>query len=181
MKSKFCFIRNFGLMRPGSFVYHVAVGTSEREQVKFALVREFCEDTGVFFRKWSDDVDKALSFAAAGWTSEVHLSYSPFRHVQVNIETLYQLIIDDTFEVFESKAPATKSELWLFHNLDPLRIISKPSPVSNTKCLPQKRKNLSLDRLTDGGKFLVCSGLILSIFLVDAIVRKVLLLICGCY
>lgn len=179
MKSKYCFIRNFGLMRPGSFVYHVVVGTSDREQIKFALVREFCEDTGVYFRRWSDDVDKALDFAANGWSSMWHLSFSPFRHVRVNIETLYQLIIDDTFETFEAKAPASKSELWLFHNLDPLQIISKPTPVSITSCLPQRRKNLSPRRYTEGVKFLVGLALILAVLVADAIVERVLFYLCG--
>lgn len=179
MKSKFCFIRNFGRMRPGSFVYHVAVGTSEREQVKFALVREFCEDTGVYFRRWSDDVDRALEFAEYGWSSELGFSITPFRHVQVNIETIYQLIIDDSFDAFEEKAPTPKAELWLFHQRDPLHILSNQSPVSITKCLPLKRKNLSDGRRTEGGKFLVSFGLILLVFLIDAIVENVLFLLYG--
>lgn len=179
MKSKYCFIRNFGLMKPGSFVYHVVVGTSDREQIKFALVREFCEDTGVYFRRWSDDVDKAIDFAASGWSSSWHLSYSPFRHIRVNIETLYQLIIDDSFEAFEAKAPATKAELWLFHNLDPLQIISNATAVSNTSCQPLKRKNLSRRKFTDGVKFWVGLTLILAVLAADAIVEKVLLYLCG--
>lgn len=179
MKSKYCFIRNFGIMRPGSFVYHVVVGTSMREQTKFTIVHEFCEDTGVYFRRWSDDVDKALAFAANGWTSSFELISSPFRHVTINIETLYQLIIDDSFESFESKVPMTKSELYLRFLNDPAGIIHKSTPVSNTACPSSKRKNLSFDRLTDGGKFLVGSLFILLIFLADAYVEKVLQLVCG--
>ncbi len=166
-------------MRPGSFVYHVMVGTSEREQIKFALVREFCEDTGVYFRRWSDDVDKALAFAANGWTSPFSLSIDPFRHVSVNIETLYQLIIDDSFAKFESKAPATKTELWLQFQKDPQGILRKSAAVSNTPCPALKRKNLSFDRLTDGGKFLVGSMLVLIIFVLHAYVGHVLTTLCG--
>lgn len=179
MKSKFCFIRNFGLMQPGSFVYHVMVGTSEREQIKFALVREYCEDTGVYFRRWSDDVDMALAFAANGWTSPFSLSINPFRHVTININTLYQLIIDDSFARFEANAPATKTELWLQFQKDPQGILRKSTAVSNTKCPAQKRKNLSFDRLTDGGKFLVGSMLVLIIFVLHACVGHVLTTLCG--
>lgn len=181
MKSKFCFIRDFGLMRPGHFVYHVMVGTSEREQIRFALVREFCEDTGTYFRRWSDDVDLALTFAANGWSSQLFCCHDPFRHVSISIETLYQLIIDDSFEAFESKVPATKQELWLFHQFDPCEIIRKSTAVSNTKCLPHQRQNLSDGKLSFASKFLVGFALILTICLADILVKRVLLLVCGCY
>lgn len=180
MKSKFCFIRDLGQMRPGSFVYHVMVGTSSREQVKFSLVHEYCEDIGLYFRRWSEEVDKVLLLAANGWSTSWLPKHDPFRHVSITIETLYQLIIDDTFESFESKVTASKAELWLFHNFDPMRILSKPTPVSNTKCQPPSRHNLSHCKLTDGGKFLVGSLLILIIFLLDAIVRNVIVQLCGC-
>lgn len=179
MKSKYCFIRNFGIMRPGSFVYHVVVGTSMREQTKFALVHEFCEDTGIYFRRWSDDVDKALAFAANGWSSSFELISSPFRHVTINIETLYQLIIDDSFDSFESKVPMTKSELYLRFLNDPAGVIRNTQQVCNTACHPLKSKNLSFEKLPDGGKFLVGSLFILLIFLIDACVERVLQFVCG--
>ena len=150
-----------------------------REQTKFALVHEFCEDAGIYFRRWSDDVDKALAFAANSWTSPLELISSPFRHVTINIETLYQLIIDDSFESFESKVPMTKSELYLRFINDPQDIIRKSNRFCNTACPSSKGKNLSFDRLTDGGKFWVGSLLILLIFLADACVEKVLQLVCG--
>ena len=179
MKSTYCFLRNSGIMQPGSFVYHVVVGTSMREQTKFALVHEFCEDTGIYFRRWSDDVDKALAFAANGWTTSFEFISSPFRHVTINIETLYQLILDDSFESFESKVPMTKSELYLRFLNDPAGVISNTHQVCNTACPSSKSKNLSFDRLPDGGKFLVGSLLILLIFLVDACVERVLQFVCG--
>lgn len=179
MKSKYCFIRNFGIMRPGSFVYHVVVGKSMREQTKFALVREFCQDTGIYFRKWSDDVDLALTFAANGWTSPFELISSPFRHITINIETLYQLIIDDSFDAFERNAPMTKNELYLRFLNDPAGIIRNNPSSGNTTCPTVKRKNLSLGRLTPRGKFLVGFTLILIIVLLDAWLENVLRLVCG--
>lgn len=181
MKSKFCFIRDLGLMRPGSIVYHVCVGTSTREQVKFSLVREYCEDVGLYFRRWSDDVDKVLTLAADGWSTSWLPTHDPFRHVSISIETLYQLIIDDSFEAFESKAPAKKAELWLFHQFDPQRILSRPPAASNTPCQPHQRKNLSHQHREIANKFLVGSLLILTICLADIIVKQVLLAVCGCY
>lgn len=181
MKSKFCFIRDLGQLHPGSFVYHVSVGTSTREQVKFSLVHEYCEDIGLYFRRWSDDVDKVLCLAADGWSTSWLPSHDPFRHVSVSIETLYQLIIDDSFEAFESKAPATKAELWLFHQFDPQRILSRPTRVCNTQCQPQKSKYLGNAASRLASKFLVGSLVILILCAADVIVRKVLMALCGCY
>ena len=181
MKSKFCFIRDLGQLRPGSVVYHVSVGTSQRELVKFSLVHEYCQDVGLYFRRWSDEVDKVLVLAANGWSSQWLPCHDPFKHVSVSIETLYQLIIDDSFEAFERNLPITKQELWLFHQFDPQEIIRKSTPVSNTSCPPLQRQNLSSRRKEIASKFLVGSLVILIICAADVIVKKVLLAICGCY
>lgn len=180
MKSKYCFIRNFGRMLPGSFVYHVNVGTSEREQVKFALVQNYCQDVGIYFKKWSYDVDNSLRLAEKAWPSKWGLPISPFQHVSISINELYSLIIDDAFETFESKPHATPAQSFFYRQYDPKGIISKLSGVSNTLCPPPLRKNLSRCEQNEVSKFLVRLTLILVLVALHGCVRIVLEKLCGC-
>lgn len=180
MKSKYCFIRNFGHMCPGSFVYHVKVGTSDREQIKFALVQNYCKDVGIYFKKWSCEVDNALRLAEKAWPSKWGLPISPFQHVSISIYELYQLIIDDGFDLYESKPHATPAQSFFYRQFDPKGIISKLSGVSNTLCPPPHRKNLSRWEQDNLSKFLVRLTLILVIVVLHGLVGNVIELLCGC-
>ena len=179
MKSKYCFIRDLGNLCPRSVVYQVWVGSSEREQIKHSLVLHYCHDVGIYFKKWSDEVDIAIHNAGAQWKMEGNVMAHPFRYVSISITQLYQLIIDDSFTTFEDNLTANRFEIWLNLHHRPDFISSINRLRGNTKCRPHRGLNLSLCKLTDGGKFLVGSLVILIIFLLDAIVRNVIVSLCG--
>lgn len=180
MKSKYCFIRDFGRMRPGSYVYQVKVGTSDREQIKFALVQNYCQDVGIYFKKWSCEVDKTLCLAEKAWPSKWGLPISPFQHVSISIYELYKLINEDGFDTFESKPHATPAQSFFYRQFDPKGIISKLSAESNTLCPPPYRKNLSRWEQDNLGKFLVRLTLILSLVVLHGFVGIVIEQLCGC-
>lgn len=180
MKSNYCFIRNFGRMRPGSYVYHVKVGTSDREQIKFALVQNYCKDVGIYFKKWSYEVDNALHLAEKAWPSKWGLPISPFQHVSISIYELYKLIIEDGFDSFESKPHATPALSFYYRQFDPMGLISRLSVASNTLCPPPYRKNLSRWEQDNLSKFLVRLMLILGIVVLHGCVGNVIELLCGC-
>lgn len=168
MKSYYCFIREFGSMKPGSFVYHVAVGTSWREQAKLDLVRHYAEDTCSYFKLWSAQVDSGLLNAEKQFRSCGCFTTSPFRHARISITELFKMIIDDSFDQFEANLPATQFEIWLsFHdNPDFLQRYHHNHVLQNA--LPHRRKNLSLGRLTDVKRAVLAVGGIILLFLIDA-------------
>lgn len=166
MKSKYCFIRNFDQMRPGSFVYHVWVGSSAREQAKLALVREYCNDVGIYFKKWNSLVDVALTHAASPFKRDGNAFARPFKSTSITVSNLYQMIIDDSFASFEANFSDTQFGIWLNFRNDPDYIVSQSKKHCNTTALPHRRKNLSSGVLTEGKRAaLAMAGVILLILL----------------
>lgn len=174
MKSYYCFIRESGLPRPDCFIYHVGVGSSDRDQAKLKLVQEYAKDCGLYFKLWSTQVDVSLDFATAKFPPVKGRWSRPFLHAMVSISQLYRMIIDDTFIEYEA---TMKNNLWpVYHPSEILREVDRyqSNPVSITKCPTSPRKNLSLDRLTDGVRAAVCLGFILGLFLLDAFISPVI-------
>lgn len=168
MKSYFCFIREFGSLKPGSFVYHVSVGTSWREQAKLRLIEEFSKDTCAYFKRWSREVDSSLENAAKPFKAGRCFTSSPFRHPHVSVSQLYQMIIDDSFTSYEANYQSTPFEIWLsFHDHPDFLLKSHHKQVLQN-ALPYRRKNLSLGRLTDAKRAVLAVGGIILLMLIDA-------------
>ena len=173
MKSKYCFIRHPEGLRPGDFVYHLYVGTSWREQAKFALIREYCKDCGLYLRRWSDDVDRCLELAAKSWRSKASTIPHPFRHAEVTVTELYMMIVEDSFEKFESTMPASKFEIYLSHH-STIEFVScaNKSNVSQNADLP-RRKYLSPNQQDSRVSLAIASGFILLIFMLHGLFEQV--------
>lgn len=143
MKSYYCFVQNFGKLLPGSFVYHVSVGVSQREQTKLSLVENYCRDCGIYFKKWSALVDDAIELAGQPFKACKGYSGKPFIHTYVSITELYEMIIDDSFTTYERNYVPSQSELWCsFRNL-PTFIAQMNHKKCITSCQPHRRKYLS--------------------------------------
>ena len=163
MKSYYCFIRNFGHMKAGNFVYHVAVGTNQTDQTRLALVQEYCKDCGIYFKKWCTQVDEAIDHAAAQFKPVGLFRGSPFIHPHITIQELYSMILDDSFAAYERNYVPTRSELWCsFRNL-PTFIQSLNLHHCDTPCQPHGRKYLSRRKLTFR-EFMVVGQLVAAIF-----------------
>ncbi len=176
MKSYYCFIRDYGRMYPGHFVYHVSCGISQREQSKLALVQTYCKDCGIFFKKWSSQVDDALDLAAKPFRPCRNYSGKPFIHAYISISDLYNLIVDDSFIKYESNYLPSLSELHCsFRNL-PAFISSMNQKIRNTACPPHRRKYLSpaYRDLNLGGA--MAFGFVLLMILADFICKQITLI-----
>lgn len=165
MKSYYCFIRNYGRMCPGSFVYRVAVGSSDREQIKLALVREFCNQVGCYFKKWSTQVDTSVQLAKAQWLNGKPTLATPFFHPSVTISELYDMILDDSFDLFESNYKPSSFHFWrnLRNSPSYIQLMNKKSSI--TACQPHQRKNLSYGKL-DFRQFMVMGSVVCGILYV---------------
>lgn len=165
MKSYYCFIRNYGCMCPGSFVYRVSVGTSDREQIKLALVREFCNQVGCYFKKWNTQVDASVQLAKSAWLKDKPALATPFFHPSVTISELYDMIMDDSFDLFESNYKPSSFHFWRNLRNSPtyIQLMNKKSSI--TACQPHQRKNLSYGRL-DFRQFMVMGSVVVGILYV---------------
>lgn len=174
MKSKFCFIRDFGRMRPNSFVYVVWVGESDREQTKLALVQEYCKDCSIYFKKWSSLVDSALNEASKQFQVNGNVLAKPFRSESISIHDLYRLIVDDSFDSFEANHVETPFGIWMAFRNDPKYIQSRNQSNVLQDAPPHKRQNLSRRKLTDGKRAALAVAGVISLLILDVIMSNVL-------
>lgn len=165
MKSNYCFIRNYGQLKAGSFIYRVSVGTSDREQIKLALVREFCNQVGCYFKKWSTQVDASVQLAKSAWLKDKPTLATPFFHPSVTISELYDMIVDDSFDLFESNYKPSSFHFWRNLRNSPTYIQLMNKKTSITACQPHQRKNLSYGRL-DFRQFMVMGSVVVGILYV---------------
>lgn len=144
MKSKYCFLRSRGSLSPGDVIYQVWVGSYLREFTKFKLVQEFCKDCGLYFERWSPEVDSRLDREKSRFCSDGRQFTSPFLSASITIDKLYAMILDDSFESFEKSLNLTPFEKWCRYR----QTIQYCQSVNKTNVLhhayPNVRKNLSL-------------------------------------
>lgn len=165
MKSYYCFIRNYGRMCPGSFIYHVAVGSSDRDQIKLALVREFSNHVGCYFKKWDAQVDASVQMAQEPWLKGQPALATPFFHPSLTISELYAMILHDRFDIFESNYVPSSFHFWRNLRLSPTYITQMNKKSSNTRCQPHQRQNLSYGKF-DYRQFMVMGSVVVGILYV---------------
>lgn len=173
MKAKWCFLRATGQLMPDAFIYVVWVGSSLRESAKLALVEEYCKDCGLYFHRWSPQVDSALEQMEKGfWLSGTQVGH---KHpmISITIHELFDMIIDDSFAEKERNFTLSPFGVWMrFRNtIDYVRYQNKL--MGNTKCSPFKRKYLSYGKLTEGRRAALCCVGVLMIFLLDSLMSAI--------
>ena len=144
MKSKYCFLRSRGNLSPGDVVYQVWVGSYLREFTKLKLVQEYCKDCGLYFEKWSPEVDSRLEREKSRFCSDGRQFTSPFLSASITIDKLYAMILDDSFDSFEKSLNLTPFEKWCRYRqtIQYYQSINKSNVLHHA--YPHVRKNLSL-------------------------------------
>jgi len=170
MKSKYCFLRDVGHLVPGSFIYHVWVGSSLREFAKRKLVEEFCRDNGIYFEKWDDQVNSFLDEKAQRFRDNGNVFCSCFATVSVTISELYQMLIDDSFDAFEAKQVARPFEVWLRCHDVPEYIARMNHTNVIRHASPSRSRNLSLKQKGELVQAVACMAGVLILFMVDVII-----------
>lgn len=165
MKSYYYFVRDMSCPSRQTIIYHVAVGTSDREQVKFALVREYCRDCGLFFRPVSKSSDIAVSnlvkslFPGSSWF------VSPLRHATISITELYALIVDDSFASFEASFTEKKGSYNFRRSINYVLFCKDNRKKVHPLLLTHPRKYLKSESEPGLDSFLISSLVIAAIFL----------------
>lgn len=173
MKSKYCFLRSSGLNSPEDFVYVVWVGSSLRELAILSLVEEYARDTGLYFKRWSPDVDSHIDKARSRYKTNANGFGFAFRTISVTIKELSKLIVDDSFGALEKAYTMTESEKWCrFHNsIEYAAAVNHSNVIRNAS--PSLRQYLSLAKKGQRVKAVACFIGIMMIFALDALVSHV--------
>lgn len=174
MKSKYCFLRTSGHLKPGDVIYQVWVGSFLREFTKLTLVQEYCKDCGLYLEKWSPLVDSHLDEMKSRYSGGASVISSPFVTASISISKLYAMIIDDSFESFEYDLLMSQSEKWCrFHSTIRYHKDYHGSIVLRN-AYPPRRKNLSLNNRNEGFKAACCFIGILILIALDILMTNIM-------
>lgn len=159
---------------PGSFVYHVWVGSSLREFAKKRLVEEFCRDNGIYFVKWSSEVDSFLDEKAKRFRDNGNVFCSCFASASVTISELYSMLIDGTLDAFEAKQVATPFEVWMrCHNIpEYVARMNHTKVIQNAS--PSRSKYLSLKQKGEMVQAVACMIGVVALIILDALVSNLM-------
>lgn len=166
MKKNYLFARNLGRFSREDVLYIVSVGSSQREQVKFDLVQEYCKDCGIYFQPVSDRTDTVIRNLASSLFSGCLWPSLMVRKATVSITQLYDMIIDDSFIAFEMSHHPQRHFFHLMHHIDPHFLHHFPISKSNTLLPTQRRKNLKSSERESIGQAIIGFCLILLTFVV---------------
>lgn len=144
MRRKYCLVRTDGELNASSVVYVVWVGSSLRESFYLPLVEEFCKDCGWYFKMWSATVDSALELRTKLTRVDGNRTAPPYRMLSVNLTTIYQTIIDDSWSALERSIVMTPQEKYMRFRNDPHFLMAMNNSKRITPCSPYKSKYLSL-------------------------------------
>lgn len=173
MKSKYCFLRSSGLTSPEDFIYVVWVGSSLRESAIKTLVEEYAKDEGLYFKKWSRDVDSDIDKVRSRFKTDANGLGFAFRTISVTIKQLSNLIVDDSFGALEKAYTMSQSEKWCrFHNsIEYVASINHSNVLQNAS--PSLRQYLSLAKKSERVRAVACFIGMMMILALDALVSHI--------
>ena len=173
MKSKYCFLRSSGLNSPKDFVYVVWVGSSLRELAIKSLVEEYAKDCGLYFKRWSPQVDSDIDKAGSKYRSDANGLGFAFRSISISIQELSNLIVDDSFDAMEKAYTMSQSEKWCrFRNsIEYVSALNRSFVIQNAS--PSPRKYLSLAKKSQRVRVVACFVGIVILFALDALVSHI--------
>lgn len=173
MKSKYCLLRSSGLSSPEDFVYVVWVGSSLRELAIKSLVEEYARDCGLYFKRWSPEVDSHIDKAGSRYLTDANGLGFAFRRISVSIQELSNLIVDDSFDAMEKAYTMTESEKWCrFRNsIEYVSAINHSIVIQHAS--PSPRKYLSLAKKSQRVRVVACFIGIVILFALDALVSHI--------
>ena len=173
MKSKYCFLRSSGLTSPDDFVYVVWVGSSLRELAIKSLVEEYARDCGLYFKRWSPQVDSDIDKASSRYLTDANALGFAFRSISISIQELSNLIVDDSFDAMEKAYTMSQSEKWCrFRNsIEYVSALNHSFVILNAS--PSPRKYLSLAKKSQRVRVVACFIGIVILFALDALVSHI--------
>lgn len=173
MKSKYCFLRSSGLSSPDDFIYVVWVGSSLRELAIKSLVEEYAKDAGLYFKRWSPQVDSDIDKASSRYLTDANGLGFSFRSISVSMQELSNLIVDDSFDAMEKAYTMSDSEKWCrFRNsIEYVSALNRSIVIRNAS--PSPRKYLGLAKKSQRVRVVACFIGIVILFALDALVSHI--------
>lgn len=170
MRRKYCLVRTDGELNTSSVVYVVWVSSSLRESYYLPLVEEFCKDCGWYFKMWSTSVDSALELRTKMSRVDGNRTAPPYRMLSVNLTTIYQTIIDDSWSALERSIVMTPQEKFMRFRNNPHFLMAMNNSKRITSCSPSKSKYLSIRKRCERHPLATAVAGIVLIILADAFV-----------
>lgn len=119
MKHYYCYCEESGMLCPTSRVFKVAVGDSDRDQVKKCLVDNYALDCGFYFRIWDDSTEFDLSKRCAVKPRPGYHIGHPFQIIHLSIRDLYRHIIDGDLHCVQNSVNSHRNFLRMASVLSP--------------------------------------------------------------
>lgn len=168
MSHYYYFVRKLNSFGVDDVVFLVRVGESQREQVKLALLREYCKDCGFYFSIRGEESDKAIELLRESVYKGWNYLFSPLKVANLSISQLYGLIIDDSIESYEKSLLQTRFSYNFRKKIDPNFLFSQNSKKNVIRPATGIRKNLKSGERIDAFGAFFGFALILAIFLFAA-------------
>lgn len=168
MSHYYYFVRNLNNFGINDVVFLVRVGDSQREQIKLALLREYCKDCGFYLRIRGEESDKAIEMLRGSVYKGWNYLFSPLKVAQLSISQLYRLILDDSIGAYEKSLVQTRFSYNFRRKIDPNFLFSQYSKKNVIRPATGTRKNLKSGQGIDAFGAVFGFALILAVFLLVA-------------
>lgn len=168
MTHYYYFVRKLNSFDVDDVVFLVRVGESQREQMKLALLREYCKDCGFYFRIRNEESDKAISMLRDSVYKGWNYLFSPLKVSNLSVSELYRLILDDSIEAYEKSLIQTRFSYKFRTKIDPNFLFSQKSKKIVKGTAIGKRKYLKSGQGVDAYGAVFGFALILAVFLLAA-------------
>lgn len=143
MKKQYLFRHENRELHPDSVIYHLWVGTSEREQKLLAQVKYEAFHNGYTLQLWDESVDMWLMVQAEQVFSSAGILNFGFTRADVTVAELRELCYSHLWESYESRLYVTQAFTRMLCEARP-DLYRRHSLSDNSKsCALLRRKNLS--------------------------------------
>lgn len=166
----FCYIESAAQVTAETKIFKVKVGDCRRDQIKRALLENYAEDTGGFFRVWDGDTDYFLSRVVPQRDAAGRETWLGSLTVSTDVQTLYRHILDGTLSDLRRPPFAVRNFLRMSAILSPsfffkIRPRRKAIPVPTVP-----RKNLSPRPVDDETNAALCFAAIVILFWLGSLI-----------
>lgn len=170
MTHYYCFVESAGNITPDTRIFKVKVGDCRRDQIKRALLENYAEDTGAFFRVWDGDTDYFLSRALSLKPDSGRETWLGSLTVSTDICTLYRHILDGTLSDLRRPPFAVRNFLRMSSILSP-SFFFKNRPRRKAESVPTvPRKNLSVRPTDDEIHAALCFAAIVLLYWLGSLI-----------
>lgn len=170
MKNYYYFVRSLSEATQETVVYKVAVGETDKDFVRFCLVREYARECGCYFRKVSVTSDKAIRQLDKSLFGAKFCPMLRVRTAKISIENLYRAIIDDSFSLMESSLVHPKGTFFVRKYIDSDFFFSQNKKKRKKGVPTVPRKNLKYTDAEEAISVAISCAVLVLVFLLGGLI-----------